>query len=576
MTPLKTLLTAGLLAASTLSAGAAALVQDAPEIGAKLKADGSVRVTVRYATAWNGTDRPHWAGVPEGYLEALPVEQTTRIRAALGTAALSGTAAKRMAIKRSRYAPGFSATVTADEFAKLAADPAVTAIQLEQVFAPTLDASLPRIGAPAAIAAGADGRRTAVAVIDTGVDTDHPFLRGKLTQKQACFSSNIPFVMSSLCPSGGDTEIGAGVGDDCGPLVSGCFHGTHVAGIVAGVNRTTVGPRRGVAPGAKVLPIMAGSMVVDCGTERAPCVRFNGLDLLDALGFVIERVNRNDLPGTPIAAVNMSLGGGRNTGDCDLVNGLMKAQIDALRSRGVATVIASGNDGFTDAIGAPACISSAVTVGSTDTATDRVSSFSDMNRLVDLLAPGSVIQSSVPGGGFAGLQGTSMATPHVAAAFAAIKSVEPTATVARIEAALKATGRPIRDARIGGTLTRPRIELDDAAAKVRAENPDLSASPTTRQTLTKTSLTSFSPAGRSFTLAATGSRLGFEVRGVPVFLEASVSSGSIAAGRSTRVTVRPSAAAFFLPAGSYDADIEVVNRDAIGDVATLRVRLVVR
>nr|WP_246733941.1 S8 family serine peptidase [Oharaeibacter diazotrophicus] len=481
-----------------------------------------------------------------------------------------------MAIKRSRYAPGFSVTVTAAELAELAADPAVTAIQLEQVFSPTLDASLPRIGAPAAIAAGADGRNTAVAVIDTGVDLDHPFLRGKVTLKQACFSSNIPFVMSSLCPSGGDTEIATGAGDDCGPLVSGCFHGTHVAGIVAGVNRTATGPRRGVAPGAKILPIMAGSMVVDCGNERAPCVRFNGLDLLDALGFVIERVNRADLPGTPIAAVNMSLGGGRNTGDCDLVNGLMKAQIDALRSRGVATVIASGNDGFTDAVGSPACISSAVTVGSTDTATDRVSVFSNMNRMVDLLAPGSVIQSSVPGGGFAGLQGTSMATPHVAAAFAAIKSVEPTATVARIEAALKATGRPIRDTRPGGTLIRSRIELDDAAAKVRAENPDLSAAPTARQILTKSSLTSFSPAGRSFTIRATGSRLGFEVRDVPVFLETSVGSGSIAAGSSTRITVRPSAAAFFLPAGTYDGNIKVVNRDAIGDVATLRVRLVVR
>src|SRR5207249_7366879 len=93
---------------------------------------------------------------------------------------------------------------------------------------------------------------------------------------------------------------------------------------------------------------------------------------------------------------------------CDSDNAGVKAAIDQLRSVGIATVIASGNEALTGAMDAPGCISTAVAVGSVNTGagdtgsfpTGQVSSFSNSTGMVDLLAPGYLINSSVPGGLF--------------------------------------------------------------------------------------------------------------------------------------------------------------------------------
>jgi subtilisin family serine protease len=147
----------------------------------------------------------------------------------------------------------------------------------------------------------------------------------------------------------------------------------------------------------------------------------------------------------------MSLGGGRSTTACD--NDLTKPVIDQLRTAGVAVAIASGNDGFRDSVSFPGCISTAVTVGATSKQ-DQIAQFSNCGPQVDLHAPGVNINSSIPGGQFAAFSGTSMATPHVAGAFASLKSMHPTATVDAIEAALKTSGIDV-----GG---RPRIRLLEA------------------------------------------------------------------------------------------------------------------
>jgi subtilisin family serine protease len=139
----------------------------------------------------------------------------------------------------------------------------------------------------------------------------------------------------------------------------------------------------------------------------------------------------------PVASANMSLGGGRSAGACDA--DVTKPAIDQLRAVGVATAIAAGNDGFADAVSFPGCISSAVTVGST-TKADAISSFSNRGPQIDVFAPGSQISSSVPGGTFSTFSGTSMAAPHVAGAFAALRSARPTASLADLERALVSTG----------------------------------------------------------------------------------------------------------------------------------------
>src|SRR6185436_20093099 len=150
-----------------------------------------------------------------------------------------------------------------------------------------------------------------------------------------------------------------------------------------------------------------------------------------------------------IAAVNMSLGGGMYTSQatCDADHASRKAIIDQLRSVNIATVVASGNNGFINATSAPACISTAVSVGSvTDGAfgstPDEVNLFSNSASFVSLLAPGEAINSSIPGGGFAIFDGTSMAAPHVAGTWALLKQANTSATVAHALTVLQRTGKP--------------------------------------------------------------------------------------------------------------------------------------
>ncbi|MFC9819421.1 S8 family serine peptidase [Streptomyces erythrochromogenes] len=120
----------------------------------------------------------------------------------------------------------------------------------------------------------------------------------------------------------------------------------------------------------------------------------------------LEKVHALKKGGTNIVAANMSLGGGRWTSAC--ASDPRKAIIDGLLTENVATVVAAGNNGYTDAVSAPGCVSSAVTVGST-TDDDQVSTFSNRGPLLDLFAPGTWIVSSVPGNTYASKNGTSMA-----------------------------------------------------------------------------------------------------------------------------------------------------------------------
>jgi len=162
-----------------------------------------------------------------------------------------------------------------------------------------------------------------------------------------------------------------------------------------------------------------------------------------------------------IAAANLSIGGGRFTTPCP--NSPLSDVANRLRSAGIATVIAAGNDGYTDALGFPACTPNAISVGAT-TKADAVASFYNSASFLTLWAPGVDILSSVPfsttPGGFTFVSGTSMAAPHVAGAWAVIKSKSPAASVDEALSAIQSTGRPITDPRNG--ITKRRIQLDAA------------------------------------------------------------------------------------------------------------------
>ena len=225
-----------------------------------------------------------------------------------------------------------------------------------------------------------------------------------------------------MCPGGAASSTKAGSGKPCPSSIGSCYHGTHVAGIAAG-NTTGIA---GVARGAKLISIQvftrfdtAGS----CAPQAPPCLRSYTSDQIKAM----ERVYALRTA-YKVASVNLSLGGGLYTEACDAQNPAMTAAIQKLRGVGIATVIAAGNDGLTGYVSAPGCISSAVTVGST-TKTDTVSSFSNLSPAVDILAPGSSITSALPGGAYGIASGTSMATPHIAGAYAVMRSAKPTASL---------------------------------------------------------------------------------------------------------------------------------------------------
>ncbi|WP_234329221.1 MULTISPECIES: proprotein convertase P-domain-containing protein [unclassified Streptomyces] len=342
---------------------------------------------------------------------------------------------------------------------KLAANPRVVSITEDTPVPPTLDQSVPLIGGDKAYAAGKTGAGTSIAILDTGVATKHPFL-GNRVKTEACFSvDDATSGATSLCPDGTTEQEGAGSADSesgpCATMGDACSHGTHVAGIAAGDGTGISGaPAHGVAPGADIIAIQVFSRFDDdtvCGDGASPCA----LSFTSSQIKGLEKVSELKTAGTNVAAVNLSLGAGHWTSEC--TSDPRKLIIDNLLTQGVATVVAAGNNGYTDAVTAPGCVSSAVTVGAT-TDDDELASFTNRGLLLDYFAPGTAIVSSVPGGTYASMNGTSMATPHVAGALAILRQAFPHESMADLEARLTNTGKPITYT----GATTPRIDIGQA------------------------------------------------------------------------------------------------------------------
>ncbi|MBI1890044.1 MAG: S8 family serine peptidase [Burkholderiales bacterium] len=361
----------------------------------------------------------------------------------------------------------------------LSQSPDVLSIQEDALLKPSLAQSVPLILADNAWTAGATGAGQVVAIIDSGVDSSHPFLAGKVVA-EACYSTS-SFSAKSVCPNGSTSQTGAGAGKNCS--IAGCEHGTHVAGIAAGA-----GPNfSGVAKDAKIIAVQVFSSLYS-GCASPPCLSAYTSDIIKGLEYVYSQ--RSNFS---IAAVNMSLGGGAYTSNCD--SDAMKRPIDNLRAVGIASIVSSGNESKTNSLSSPACISSAISVGAT-TKSDVVASYSNSANFLTLLAPGSGINSSVPGGGFAAFNGTSMATPHVTGTWAALKSKKTTATVTDIRDALVGTGVSITDSR--NSIVKPRIQVQ--AALNRLLTPILGTSTSTSSSTSSSTTTSTTT---TTTLAAT-------------------------------------------------------------------------
>jgi subtilisin family serine protease len=342
----------------------------------------------------------------------------------------------------------------------------VESVEIDRLHKTTLSESVPLIGSHSAWNQGYSGNGQVVAILDTGVDKTHPALNNKVIQ-EACFSTNSSaYNAETLCPDGSEAQIGNGAGMSCS--TTGCDHGTHVAGIVAANGNGL----EGVAKDANLIAIQVFTLFNSsqyCGFS-VPCVLSYTSDQMAALDYIYTLKNG----GMDIAAVNMSLGGGYHQTTC---NGTIQSFIDKLKNEGVATIVSSGNNGYSDGIASPACIESAISIGAT-TKSDTVASYSNSAEIIDLLAPGSGIVSTLPNNDTGAKNGTSMAAPHAAGAFAVLKSADPEASVNKILRILKQTGVSVSDTRNG--ISKPRINLAEALTRLApaADEPNIEVTPT--------------------------------------------------------------------------------------------------
>lgn len=534
-----------------------------------------VRVIVDYVVS--GQDLAVGSKAMSKRRELIAAQRTTLLRRIFGDNVQSYKRASKRpdfdgpaVVRPLENVPSMAMLLTRKEMEKLAADPAVRGVYTDPVMRVNLNDSTVLVGAPVVWASGSDGADYAVAVLDTGVSHDHIMMNGKVVGS-ACFSTTDATQNAvSLCPDGTNQQLGAPAGANCevddpatgdsaNPVIEGidgCAHGTHVASTAMGGAFTLSSGKtiQGVAKGANLVAVQVFTKFTDpadCDPDNtppdpatAPCVASFGSDQNAGLDYVLTNA-----ASLKIASANMSLGGGKATAACDTgSDASMKSLIDQLRTAGVATVIASGNESFTDGVSNPGCISTAVTVGAT-TKQDAVASFSNSSPLVDLLAPGVSILAAYPkiGGTNYGatLSGTSMATPHVAGAFALLKSANPTATVQEIEDALKATGKPILDGR--NLLYKPRIRVDLANALLSngggAGIGQLAIAPAEGYFSIGNPSDSGSFGSKVYTLTNNNSgSINWSVATDKSFIVLNKTGGSLAAGASDTVTVTVNAA----------------------------------
>ncbi|MEV4012193.1 S8 family serine peptidase [Nonomuraea angiospora] len=353
---------------------------------------------------------------------------------------------------------------TRAELEQIAEQSDVVSIRKDRLNEPSLVESIPLIGADRAHRQGFTGKGTAVAIIDSGIDNDHPAFGGRIVA-QACFSATDPADNSTpLCPNGSQFQIGDGAADaETAACMTGapqpqyglCYHGTHVAGIAAG-QATADFPASGVAPKARIVPVQVFSRFDDSPycAGRPVCILAYDSSVLTGMAYADLLADQYN-----IASVNLSLGGGQYTEACDTGDGAdFKTEVDKLLAKGTATVVASGNNGFESAVSWPACVSNTVTVGATDKQ-DAVAAFSNRGTLLDVFAPGVSIKGAIAGNTYATLNGTSMAAPHVAGSLALLHQKRPRAGVDSMVDALKRTGKPITYTSAEAEITTPRIDV---------------------------------------------------------------------------------------------------------------------
>ncbi|MBC3805060.1 S8 family serine peptidase [Acetobacterium fimetarium] len=261
-----------------------------------------------------------------------------------------------------------------------------------------------------------------VAVIDTGLNIQHPDLIGK-------------------------TVAGYDYVDDTLDIKDIAGHGTKVSGVIAATANNSIGIA-GIAGTAnvKIAPYRVG------GTFEGD----TNLSKASICAALYDAASRSD-----VKVINMSFGW------YDASPALETAITNAT-SAGKVLVSSSGNEGKADNINAgqysyPASYNGVISVGAT-TSADTIASYSQYNDQVDLTAPGNAVYTTTSDGSYKAVSGTSFASPVVAGACAVLMAADPSLTSAKVETILKSTAQDFGDAGKDSYYGYGLIKLDDALA----------------------------------------------------------------------------------------------------------------
>ena len=378
---------------------------------------------------------------------------------------------------------GFSGEVTLEGLAQLMSDPRVESIEpvyAEELFLrqgiPLMNASVSRMTY--------SGQGVAIAICDTGIDYKHPKLGG----------AGFP---NSKVIGGYD------LGDKDSDPMDSHYHGTACAGIAAGDLGDSGDYIGGVAYGAKLYALKVGTNANPGGLVDA---------VIAALDWCVA--HQNDNPAYPILVFSRSGGSGRYTSNCDSSSTAYARAANAAAAAGITIVVASGNDGYCDAISRPACLSNVISVGAVydaaigrfpkedyvglissyscagyscianpfvkcfvdnETGADRVPTYSNTAPCLDILAPGNQAYT-LDIRGLGGIYsddynpdfgGTSAACPYTAGAVACLQSASK-ALIGRylspseVNDILIYTGDSVTDTKATPHITKSRINLERA------------------------------------------------------------------------------------------------------------------